>query len=159
MKQVATNMFLISRSVLQQQQRCLLGMRGFSSSINKGHGYNDEEIQVDEKMKNKLLERERQHFNSLSDKEKHYYQAFRLSLIKSMEETWNDKNNWWNRVQTMTTEEIETLPNEYVRKFGSFIIRHQEMQQDAHVEVSRQLENMYQGVQHLEHLKTQEEKD
>ena len=110
-------------------------------------------------MKNKLLERERQHFNSLSDKEKHYYQAFRLSLIKSMEETWNDKNNWWNRVQTMTTEEIETLPNEYVRKFGSFIIRHQEMQQEAHVEVSRQLENMYQGVQHLEHLKTQEEKD
>ena len=88
-------------------------------------------------MKNKILERERQHFNSLSDKEKHYYQAFRLSLIKSMEETWNDKNNWWNRVQTMTTEEIETLPNEYVRKFGSFIIRHQEMQQEAHVEVSR----------------------
>jgi len=142
-----------------QQQRNILAMRAFSTSINKGHGYNDEEIKVNEELKAKILERERQHFATLSEKEKQYYQAFRLSLIKSMEESWNDKNNWWNRVQTMSTEEIETLPNEYVRKFGSFIIRHQEMQQEAHVEVSRSLENMYEGVQHLDQLKTQEEKD
>ena len=92
-------MFLTSRFVLQQQQqRCMLAMRGFSSQINKGHGYNDEEIKVNEELKNKIIDRERQHFASLSDKEKQYYQAFRLSLIKSMEESWKDKNNWWNRV-------------------------------------------------------------
>jgi hypothetical protein len=129
-------------------------MRGFSSGINPGHGYNDEEIKVNEQHKTQMIEAERKHFESLSDKEKTYYKAFRLSLIKSMEETWSDKTNWWNRVQTMTEDEIENLPNEYVKKFGSFIIRHQEMQQEAHVEVSRDLEQMYSKIKHLEHLKT-----
>ena len=132
----------------------MLAMRGFSSGINPGHGYNDEEIKVNEQHKTQMIEAERKHFESLSDKEKTYYKAFRLSLIKSMEETWSDKTNWWNRVQTMTEDEIENLPNEYVKKFGSFIIRHQEMQQEAHVEVSRDLEQMYSKIKHLEHLKT-----
>lgn len=134
-------------------------MRGFGSGINPGHGYNDEEIKVNEQQKNQMFEAERKHFESLSENEKTYYKAFRLSLVKSMEETWSDKTNWWNRVQTMTEDEIENLPNEYVKKFGSFIIRHQEMQQEAHVEVSRDLEHMYSKIKHLEHLKTQEEKD
>jgi hypothetical protein len=59
----------------------------------------------------------------------------------------------------MSEEEIENLPNEYIKKFGSFIIRNEEMQQEAHVEVSRELEHMHARVKHLEHLKTQEEKD
>lgn len=75
-----------------------------------------------------MLEAERKHFDSLSEKEKVYYQALRLSLIKSMQESWNDKTNWWNRVKSMTQEDIENLPNEYIKKFGSFIIRHEEMQ-------------------------------
>ena len=98
-------------------------VRVFSSGINKGHGYNDEEIQMREEVKNRVLERERSYFNSLSEKEKQYYQAFRLSLVKSIEETWREKNNWWNKVQTMSQDEIEALPNEYMRKFGSFIFR------------------------------------
>ena len=121
-------------------------MRGFGSGINPGHGYNDEEIKVNEKQKTQMIEAERKHFESLSEKEKTYYKAFRMSLIKSMEETWSGKTNWWNRVQTMTEDEIENLPNEYVKKFGSFIIRHQEMQQEAHVEVSRDLEQMYSKI-------------
>ena len=44
-----------------------------------------------------------------------------------MDESWKDKKNWWNKVGTMTDEEIETLPNEYIRKFGSFIFRVQEV--------------------------------
>ena len=124
----------------------MLAMRAFGSGINPGHGYNDEEVKINEQQKNKMFEAERKHFESLSDKEKAYYKAFRMSLIKSMEETWSDKTNWWNRVQTMTEEEIENLPNEYVKKFGSFIIRHEEMQQEAHVEVSRELEQMYSKV-------------
>jgi hypothetical protein len=76
-----------------------------------------------------------------------------------MEETWQDKNNWWNRVANMTEQEIESLPNEYVRKFGSFIIRMEEMQKEAHTDVNRNLNHMYEGVKNLDRLKTQEEKD
>jgi hypothetical protein len=50
------------------------------------------------KARKDMIERERAHFNSLSEKDKHYYQAFRLSLIKSIEESWADKNTWWNKL-------------------------------------------------------------
>jgi hypothetical protein len=56
-----------------------------------------------------------------------------------MEESWNDKNNWWNKVGTMTEQDIEALPNEYIRKFGSFIIRIEEMQKEAHTELNKDL--------------------
>jgi hypothetical protein len=105
------------------------------------------------------LEKERALFNSLSDKEKQYYQAQRLALIKSMEESWRDGKNWWNKINTMTDDEIETLPNEYIRKFGSFIIRYQEMQQVAHTDVNQTLDGMYKQVKNLEALETNEEKE
>lgn len=102
-----------AHSVNSTRSWTVLASRGFSN-INK-----DDE----EKATKEFLERERKHFESLPDKEKHYYQAFRLALIKSVEENWRDKNNWWNKVQTMTQDQIEALPNEYIRKFGSFIIK------------------------------------
>jgi hypothetical protein len=76
-----------------------------------------------------------------------------------MEESWKDKNNWWNKVATMTDEEIETLPNEYIRKFGSFIFRVQEVQKVAHTEVNQQLNGMYQEIKTMEKLLTNEEKE
>jgi hypothetical protein len=114
-------------------------LRTFSSTSppnNKGHPYNDETVNFDEATKQRMLEKERALFNSLSDKEKQYYQAQRLALVKSMEEAWKDNKNWWNKIHTMTDDEIETLPNEYIRKFGSFMIRYQEMQQVAHTDVN-----------------------
>ena len=98
---LSTFMLAAQRTASQNALYSLAAMRGFST-INKGHGYNDEEINQREEVKNRILERERQHFATLSDKEKQYYQAYRLSLIKSLEESWKDKNNWWNKVGTMT---------------------------------------------------------
>jgi len=130
------------------------------SGINPGHPYNVNEVaHTDEATKQRILAREKQAFESLSEKEKLHYQAFRLSLIKSMEESWKDKNNWWNKVATMTDEEIETLPNEYIRKFGSFIFRVQEVQKVAHTEVNQQLNGMYQEIKTMEKLLTNEEKE
>ena len=134
-------------------------MRKFSSGINKGHNYNDEGIPVDEELKKRIIEREKALFNSLSEKEQQYYQAYRLSLVKTMEESWKDNKNWWNKITTMTEDEIETLPNEYIRKFGSFLIRYSEMQQVAHTDVNKKLGGMYAQVKNLDALETQEEKD
>ena len=127
-------------------------LRMFSSSPpnNKGHPYNDEQVNFDEATKQRMLERERAVYNSLPEKEKQYFQAYRLALVKSMEESWNDPKNWWNKFSTMTDDEIETLPNEYIRKFGSFIIRYQEMQQVAHIDVNQSLNGMYDQVKKLD---------
>ena len=145
-----------------QVHRSLLSgtaFRPFSTGINKGHSYDDENIKLDEAAKQRMIEREKAVFNSLSEKEKQYYQAYRLSLIKSMEEAFNDNKNWWNKIATMTDDEIETLPNEYIRKFGSFIIRYNEMQQVSHVDVNKSLNGMYDQVKKLDALETQADKD
>jgi len=44
-------------------------MRNFSSGINKGHNYNDDQANFDEAAKQRILEREKAVFNSLSEKE------------------------------------------------------------------------------------------
>ena len=76
-----------------------------------------------------------------------------------MEESWKDNKNWWNKITTMTEDEIETLPNEYIRKFGSFLIRYSEMQQIAHTDVNKSLGGMHEQVKNLDALETQDEKD
>ena len=117
---------------------------------DKGHPYNDEFVEYDKELKKQVLEREHAHYNSLSEKEKQYFQASRLALVKSMEEAFNDQKNWWNKITTMTDDEMDTLPNEYMRKFGSFIIRYQEMQQVAHTDVNQQINGMYGKIKKME---------
>lgn len=109
-----------------------------------------------EAKKEAFLAKERAHFESLPDKDKKYYQAFRLALIKRVEESWADEKNWWNRISNMSTEEMEVLPNEYVRKFGSFIIKTEEIQKIAQEEWNKDLPQ-YAGVQTLDSLKTNED--
>ncbi len=93
MKQLIKNAFSVRAMPAQRWQ----AIRCFSKS-----GHNDgeyfEETEQDMKARKDMIERERAHFNSLSEKDKHYYQAFRLSLIKSIEESWADKNTWWNKL-------------------------------------------------------------
>jgi hypothetical protein len=75
-----------------------------------------------------------------------------------VEESWTDKNNWWNKVAQMKEEEIDVLPNEYLRKFGTFILKTDEMQKIAHEEYSKSMPG-YSQVKTLDRLKTKEELD
>jgi uncharacterized protein YeeX (DUF496 family) len=77
-------------------------------------------------------------------------------LIKTVEESWKDKSNWWNKVETMSQNEIETLPDEYIRKFGSFIIKTSEMQKESHTEINKDLD-FFSQVKNLNKVKTNEE--
>jgi len=56
-------------------------------------------------------------------------------------------------VQTMTQDQIEALPNEYIRKFGSFIQKAEEMQREAHTEINQDL-GMYDQVKNLDQILT-----
>lgn len=102
--------------------------------------------------------KERAHFESLSDKEKTYYQAYRLALMKKVEQSWTDKNNWWNKIAQMKEEEIDVLPNEYLRKFGTFILKTEEMQKIVHLENNKDFSG-YNEMSTLDRLKTKAELD
>ena len=58
----------------------------------------------------------------------------------------------------MKEEEIDVLPNEYLRKFGTFIIKTEEMQKIAHEETNKRLLG-YTTVKTLDSLKTKEQLD
>ena len=45
-----------------------------------------------------------------------------------MEEYWLDPKNWWNKIKTMSETEIDLLPDSYLIKFGTFLIKSQENQ-------------------------------
>jgi hypothetical protein len=59
--------FLTSK--VNRSMMATTSMRNFSSGINKGHNYNDDQANFDEAAKQRILEREKAVFNSLSEKE------------------------------------------------------------------------------------------
>lgn len=58
----------------------------------------------------------------------------------------------------MTEEQLDALPNEYIKKFGTFIFKAEEMQAIAHDEINKDLD-MYKQIKGLRKLKTQAEID
>lgn len=57
---------------------------------------------------------------------------------------------------SMKEEEIDVLPNEYLRKFGTFILKAEEMQKIAHDEHNKRFPG-YEVLKTLDRLKTEEE--
>jgi hypothetical protein len=58
----------------------------------------------------------------------------------------------------MKEEEIDVLPNEYLRKFGTFILKTEEMQKISHEEHNKSFEG-YEVIKTLDRLKTKAELD
>ena len=57
----------------------------------------------------------------------------------------------------MSQEEMDTLPNEYVRKYGTFILKAQDMQKEARTEINQDVGDMYAQIKDLDRLLTQDE--
>jgi hypothetical protein len=57
----------------------------------------------------------------------------------------------------MTEEQMEVLPSEYLKKFGSFIIRKEQSDGDARIEANRSIRDYYEQIKNLDKLKTNEE--
>ena len=49
-------------------------------------------------------------------------------MVRRIEEYWFDPKNWWNKIKTMSENEIDLLPDSYLFKFGTFLIKTQENQ-------------------------------
>jgi hypothetical protein len=59
----------------------------------------------------------------LTEKEKTYYKAVKLNLIRNYAEKDKDTTLWWNKIAAMTNEEQSMLPYSYIKKFSAFYIK------------------------------------
>lgn len=130
----------------------------FSTNNNDNKTDKDKAQELFQNAEKKMLENEAKIRESLSEKERQYYSAYRLAILKHMDDAIADKTNWWNKVKEMTPEQLEELPNEYIRKFGSFIQKIEEAQQESHLEDNIDNYNMYNQVKNLDKLITNEER-
>lgn len=105
-----------------------------------------------------MLDKDQEDFNKLSDKEKLYHQAERLLFLQHPQELNSDNTLWWNKVRTMTDEELKILPQSFVLKFGSFINRIQENKMLTHLQINKSYD-MYNEVKKLGQLQSNAEKE
>ena len=49
-------------------------------------------------------------------------------IIKSIDDVAKDKNTWWGRIDSMSFEDMENMPDEVLKKYSSNIIKGEEMQ-------------------------------
>lgn len=73
-----------------------------------------------------------------------------------MNEAMADKQSWWNKIKSMSAEQLEELPNEYIRKFGSFVQKIEEIQKETHTDDNKDVYDMYDKVKNLKKLVTNE---
>ena len=68
-----------------------------------------------------------------------------------------DNNLWWNKIKTMSEEELNVLPESFVMKFGSFLHRIRENRMLMHLEKNKYLD-MYHTVKNLDQIQSNEER-
>lgn len=85
--------------------------------------------------------------------------ADRLALIELRREDAQDPVYWWNKIRMMTDDEMELLPFNYLKKYGTFVKlleQHETLQKEAE---SRSYNNRWEEVKNMTKLKTNEEKE
>ena len=107
----------------------------------------------------RVVEEEKKYLSSLSEKERVYLQASRIMQTKSLDEYVKDKNTWWGRIQAMSEEEMDTLPDEVLKKYSSFVIKGEEMQMEMQLNENVHNDERWRFVRQNKAVKTQEELD
>ena len=107
----------------------------------------------------RVFEEEKKYFDSLSAKDRLYYQAGRLMANKDLDDLVKDKNTWWGRIEAMTEDDMDSLPDEVLKKYQSIIIKGEEMQLDMNLLENQSKEERWRFVRTYKHLLTQEQKD
>jgi hypothetical protein len=95
--------------------------------------------------------------SKMSEKDKSYFKAYRLALIERGNDVEGDPENWWNKLQQMSKEELEKMPLSFVKKYSSFLIKLKDGQELTKLEDNRSLP-YYQQIKDLKRLETNEEK-
>lgn len=66
---------------------------------------------------------------------------------------------WWNRVATLTEDEMELMPYGFVKKFGTFADQVGRNELESKTDVSKAYKNRWDEVRSMKRLLTNEEKE
>lgn len=84
--------------------------------------------------------------------------ARRLALFELDADPTYSETLWWNKLASMSEEEMEMLPYGFTLKYGTFVRKLQEHQLITNMDASRSFENRHDRVKNLARLMTDEEK-
>jgi hypothetical protein len=78
-----------------------------------------------------LIEKEKELLTNLSDKDRLYFDAQRLAYRKAIEDSFNDKNTWWNSLKAEKEEDLDKFPAEIIQKYVGKIIATEDTMADT----------------------------
>eukprot|EP00356_Strombidium_inclinatum_P003886 CAMPEP_0170495566 /NCGR_PEP_ID=MMETSP0208-20121228/17279_1 /TAXON_ID=197538 /ORGANISM="Strombidium inclinatum, Strain S3" /LENGTH=431 /DNA_ID=CAMNT_0010771849 /DNA_START=98 /DNA_END=1389 /DNA_ORIENTATION=- len=87
-----------------------------------------------------------------------FLKADRVAVTKLMQEEALDPNHWFNKFKTISEEEMDLLPDTFMRKYtamGRTILEHRDF---THMTESKNKNNWWNQVKDLEELQTNEQK-
>ena len=60
-----------------------------------------------------------------------------------MDDVAKDKSTWWGRIESMSQDDMENLPDDVLKKYSSFIIKQEEMQMEMQLEENKNREDRW----------------
>jgi hypothetical protein len=85
--------------------------------------------------------------------------ADRLALLETKREMFEDETNWWNKLKTMTNDEMELMPYGFIKKYGTYMLKIREHQQIAHVDENKSFKGRWNEIKRIDKLMTNPEKE
>ena len=96
--------------------------------------------------------------DNIDDKTRVQLEAMRKAQLVQEEKHQNDPNLWWNRINNMSERELDLLPINFLRKYGTFMHKIQENFALNKLEENWAYENRFEQVKNMKALETNEEK-
>ena len=85
----------------------------------------------------------------LTERQQTMMKADRLALIELRREDAHNPKYWWNKIRSMTDDEMELLPFNWLKKYGTFVKKleeHETLQKEAE---SRNFEDRWERSKNL----------
>ena len=96
--------------------------------------------------------------NTLDEREKAFARANRLAILQLKKEQGADETLWWNKLASMSENDLDLMPFSFIKKYGSFINKIEEYQKMQILEENQNFDNRWDQVKNLKALQTNEEK-
>lgn len=106
----------------------------------------------------KFFKDEKESFEeNISKRERLMMQAQRMAFLEINRKPEIMDRLWWNKVVTLSNDDLEMMPLGFTIKYGTFVQKIHEAQLFATRELSQDTENRYEVIKHLDKLKTNAE--
>ena len=79
-------------------------------------------------------------------------------MLEMQKRSIEDKKAWWNKLKTMSEQEMKLMPYGFLKKYGSMLHFMRRMEQEAHVSENKEYRDYYSQVKNLNKLLVDEEK-